>query len=115
METAQMIGILIPILAILIGGMILLVPIVGLTARFALKPIVEAFAHLRSTPGQDQLVSVLEQRLALMEQQLHGLESSVRRLEEDSEFQRQLTAGRNEPREVEAKAAPRVPVFDPKA
>lgn len=111
MPAAEIIGVFIPILAILLGGLIVLLPIAGLTARFALKPVVEAFASLRSRPGQDELVSMLEQRLALMEQQMHGLETSLRRIEEDRSFDRSLHAGAQTPKQTAAA----VPVFKPKA
>jgi hypothetical protein len=74
-------ALLIPLLAILIVGIIVLVPIAGLTARFALKPAIEAFAQLRGAREQEQLVAVLEQRISLLEQQMHGMETSLRILE----------------------------------
>jgi hypothetical protein len=97
MPAAETIGIFIPILAILMAGLIVLVPIAGLTARFALKPVIEAFVSLRARGGHDEkFLAVLEQRLALMEQQLHTLESSLHRLEEERSFERSLQAGRPE-------------------
>jgi hypothetical protein len=107
MPAAEMIGVLIPILAILIGGLVVLLPIAGLTARFALKPVVEAFVSLRSRSGQDERIAVLEQRLALMEQQLHGLESAHLRIEEERSFDRSLHPGAQSPQST----AQAVPVF----
>lgn len=83
------------IVAIVMGMMVVLIPIAGLTARFALKPIAEAVARMREGQGSNQQLAVMEQRLSLLEQQLNGVESDVRRLEEYSEFDRELRASRS--------------------
>ncbi len=80
------------ILALFVG-LIVLIPVVGLTARFALKPIVEALARMREAQGTNQSLTLLERRMALSEQEmksLEGLREDVRRLVEEQEFQRQL-------------------------
>ena len=74
----------------------LLIPIAGLTARFALKPIVEAIARMKEMQAggtSQQEVHVLEQRLALLEQQYQQLEGSITRITELKDFDRQLGAG----------------------
>ncbi len=79
-----------------IGGiLIVLVPVAGLTARFALKPIVEAIARMRENPGGGREVAIMEQRIALLEQQVRGLEGNLDRLVEDAEFRRQLEGPRS--------------------
>lgn len=87
--------ILIPLVLGTLGIMTVLIPIVGLTARFALKPIVEAIARMREaqtgTAGRE--LNVLEQRVALLEQQYQQLDTTVERLSEMKDFDRQLTAG----------------------
>jgi hypothetical protein len=82
--------IFIPITAILVGGIIVGVPVVGLTARFAFKPVVEAFLRMKSAQADDR-VPRLESRLAQMEEQLHAVERAQDRLVEEAEFQRQLS------------------------
>ena len=78
-----------------IGGiLIVLVPVAGLTARFALKPIVEAITRAREVQGGNREAAILEKRVALLEQQLRGIEGSLDRLVEDSEFRRQLEVPR---------------------
>ena len=72
-ENVMLLGTLIPIAAILIGGLLLLIPVAGLTLRFALKPAMEAYAQMREAQGQDRTVQLLEQRVALLEEQLHAL------------------------------------------
>lgn len=76
-----------------IGGiLIVLIPVAGLTARFALKPIVEAISRAREIQGGNREAALLEKRVALLEQQIHNMEGSMERLVEDSEFRRQLDA-----------------------
>lgn len=88
-------GDLVPLVAVTLGCLMFLIPIAGLTARFALKPIVEAIARVREiqagTGGRE--LNVLEQRVALLEQQYQTLESSVTRIGELKDFDRQLTSG----------------------
>ncbi|HEX5724917.1 MAG TPA: hypothetical protein VFX98_05595 [Longimicrobiaceae bacterium] len=95
MQGMQM-EVLIPLLGIFFGGLTLLVPVVGITARIALKPMMDAFARYREVRGDVEMVHLLERRVALMEEQLHNIERSVGQLVEDSEFRRQLESG--EPR-----------------
>ena len=76
--------------AVVIGGLSILIPITGLTARFALKPIIEAITTLRAGQEGDRRVGYLEQRLALVEEQLHSMERDHQRLVEADDFRRQL-------------------------
>ena len=78
-----------------VGGiLIVLVPVAGLTARFALKPLVEAVFRARDNQLGSRDAAVLERRVAVLEQQLRNVEGSMERLAEDSEFRRQLEAPR---------------------
>ncbi len=82
--------------ALVLGGlgiMVVLIPIAGLTVRFALKPIAEAVARMRESQGSNQQVAFLEQRLGLLEQQMSNMESDVRRIEETTDFDRRLHSG----------------------
>lgn len=81
------------IVAIVMGIMVVLIPVAGITARFALKPTVEAFGHFFEARGRDEAVQLLERRCALLEQQVEVMESQVHRLSEASEFDRALKAG----------------------
>jgi hypothetical protein len=81
------------IIAILMGGLCFLIPIAGLTARFALKPIVEVIARGREGNQNKEALATFERRLALLEQEVQsvtGLREEVSRLSEDQEFRRQL-------------------------
>ncbi|HEX5520806.1 MAG TPA: hypothetical protein VFX29_03885 [Longimicrobiaceae bacterium] len=74
-DSVMMIGTFIPIVAILMGGLILLVPIAGLTLRFALKPALESLGHLRDLRTHTEALRLAEQRIALLEEQMHALSS----------------------------------------
>ena len=89
---------IIPIVAIVGGLLCLLIPIAGLTARFAMKPIVDSMAKLKEAQaggGQASDVRRLEQRVAAIEHQLEGVDSSLQRLIEAKDFERQLQSGRS--------------------
>jgi hypothetical protein len=75
---------------IAVGGLFLLIPVAGFTARFAFKPLVEALVRLKEAQGTNPGTHLLEQRVALLEQQLQSIETSVDRLVEKKEFDRQL-------------------------
>jgi F0F1-type ATP synthase membrane subunit b/b' len=71
-------GTLIPLLSIFMSGLIVLVLVVGLTARFALKPAVEALGALRALPvalaevnTAARQVEELSRAVQQLEQQLH--------------------------------------------
>lgn len=61
-ESAITIGTLIPLLSIFMGGLVVLVTAIGVTARFALKPAVEALAALQALHAtMDQVGSASRQ------------------------------------------------------
>jgi hypothetical protein len=84
-------------LAIFLGLMVVLIPITGLTLRFALKPMMEALGKYREVQGDKQMQALLERRVSLMEEQLHSLDRSLRELVEESDFRRELESGRTRP------------------
>ena len=72
-----------------------LIPVTGLTLRFAVKPFLKDLAEIRAA-RQGQLGArddKQDTRLARMENQLDSLESSVRQLTEVVQFDRQLKSG----------------------
>jgi hypothetical protein len=87
------------IIIILMSGLVVLVPVAGLTLRFALKPVVDSIARLlevrnNSASRNLEAIDLVDKRLALFEQELHLLRSEVRQLDERSEFYDKLTSGR---------------------
>ena len=86
---------IVAVIAVTGGLLTVLIPIAGLTARFALKPIVESVARLRELQGgaSSGNVTMLDQRVSLLEQQMLAIEGSVKHLTEAREFDRQLSSG----------------------
>jgi hypothetical protein len=85
---------LVALSAVILGCLMFLIPIAGLTARFAIKPITEALAKSQSGSIDRETVQLLERRLALIEQEVHGLSElrgGLTRVLEEMEFQKQLT------------------------
>jgi hypothetical protein len=78
------------IISVVMGISIVLIPVIGLTARFALKPTVEALSRVFEGRGRDESVQMLERRVALLEQQVDALEGSLGRLEDATSFDAQL-------------------------
>lgn len=84
------------VIAVTLGCLVVLIPVAGLTARFALKPITESFARMRESTTSNETVALLERRVALLEQELQSvgdIRDDLRRLSEDAEFRRQLQGG----------------------
>ncbi len=88
---------IVAVIAVTGGLLTVLIPIAGLTARIALKPIVESVARLRELQGTGGASSgdirLLDQRLSLLEQQLQTMEGTMKHLSEAREFDRQLASG----------------------
>jgi hypothetical protein len=84
--------------AVIFGGLTVLVPVVGFTARFALKPVVEALGNLRDVRGQTRQVELVERRLALLEEQQHATDRLLDRFTEVQSFEAQLRSGAPIPR-----------------
>lgn len=86
------IGDLTGLVAVFMGTSMLLIPIAGLTLRFAIKPAVQqiarAIAEIRG--GRDD---VTERRLLAMEEDLRDLRKRLARIHEEDEFRRRLGAG----------------------
>jgi hypothetical protein len=81
------------IVGIVMGVSVVLIPVAGLTARFALKPLVESLAKVNEVRGVEETVAITERRVALLEQQLEAMESSLRNIEEGRTFDRALGSG----------------------
>lgn len=72
--------------------LVVLIPVVGLTARFTLGPLIEKFAELRTANSETLVEEVRELRRQVAHLQAHveGVESQVRHLREVSDFDRSL-------------------------
>lgn len=85
------------IVAIIMGMLTILIPIAGLTARFALKPVVESLARLFDSRTVEDTVEITERRVALLEQQIESLEDALKRLTEERDFDRELRGAEGDP------------------
>ena len=85
------------IISVVMGISIVLIPVIGITARFALKPTVDAFSRLFEGRGANETISILERRMALMESQIESIESNVKRLVDVTDFHQQLQSGPTPP------------------
>ena len=70
----------------LIAGILLLIPLGGLTLRFALKPMVDSIARLMEAKNGANAVDLVDKRVALLEQELQLLRGEMRQLNDRSEF-----------------------------
>ena len=84
------------LVSVIMGVSIVLVPVIGLTARYALKPIVEALGRYFEGQGTQESIKIVERRLGLLEAQLDELQGSLNRLVDASEFDAQLRAADRE-------------------
>ncbi len=78
--------------AVILGISVVLVPVIGLTARFALKPVVEGLARVFESRSVDETVRILERRVELQEQQIEPLQASLKQIADTQDFDRQLAA-----------------------
>lgn len=74
-------------------GLAILVPVVGLTARIALKPIAELIGRGRESKTVNDTLALVERRLELLErevQSMAALQDDVDRLRQAQDFQLRL-------------------------
>lgn len=87
---------LVSLVAVIMGISIVLFPVIGLTARFALKPTIEALSRFFEHKELDETVHILERRMSLLEQQIQSLESTMQQLDEATEFHQALQSGQRD-------------------
>lgn len=83
---------LVALVSAILGISVILVPVIGVTARFALKPVVEALTKVFEARELDESVKILERRVELQEHQIESLQNTLEQLTEAREFERQLAA-----------------------
>lgn len=74
------------LLAIFMGMLVVLIPIAGLTARFALKPLVESVGQYFEGLGSDESMRIAERRIALLEQTVDALQNELHRVRDVQDF-----------------------------
>lgn len=80
---------IVPIVGIFMGTLTVLIPVSLIALRFAIKPIAEAIAISRSTVAPAE-VSLMKERIALLEQQVSGIDSEINRISVAVDFQDRL-------------------------
>ncbi|MDB4949761.1 MAG: hypothetical protein JWM27_2410 [Gemmatimonadetes bacterium] len=90
--TGEMIG----MVAVVLGGLSILTPIVAFSARYALRPIVDSLLVLRESQGNDRVANLQDRRIAVLESEIQSLQHTVQSLSEADDFRRQLAAPRAE-------------------
>ena len=83
---------IIELAAVVLGISVVLVPVIGLTARYALSPTVEALVRLFDTKSTEETVRLLERRLELQEQEIALLNQTMHALSDARDFDRKLQA-----------------------
>lgn len=78
------------VIAAFFVGLAILVPVVAISARFALKPVMESWAKFRQaqTSGDEKILQ--DRRIALLEAEIHGLQQLVQEHLEARDFERAL-------------------------
>jgi hypothetical protein len=71
---------------------LVVIPALALTARYALKPIVEAIVVLRDGLAGRRVDEDVHRRLSVIESELSDLSGAVRRLVEVHQYDRQLSS-----------------------
>jgi len=82
------------ILIIIVSGLCVLIPVAGLTLRFALKPMVDSIARLMEVKNGASSVDLVDKRVQLLEQELHGLRSEMQLLTDRTDFYERLSIPR---------------------
>lgn len=82
------------LVSVIMGISIVLIPVAGLTARYALKPVVDALGRYLEGKGSEEATKITDRRLALLEQQIEEMQGALNRLVEVSEFNESLRGAR---------------------
>jgi hypothetical protein len=81
------------LVAVTMGTLMFLIPIAGVTARFALKPLVESIGRFMQSQAAEEAQKMAERRIALLEQNLDALQDELHRIRDAQDFDTALRAG----------------------
>jgi len=85
--------------------LVVVIPVLGFTARFALKPIVESILELRGALLREGSLGRESGRILELEEELDDLRRTVRRLQGAREWERALQEGGEPPTKEEESGA----------
>ena len=80
------------IVGIIAMFLIVFVPVAGITARIAFKPLIDALAKAIQARQGNEAMQLMERRLALLEQELQSVRGEVHQLSDERDFYRKLAA-----------------------
>ena len=78
------------LLAVFFGGLTILTPMLAISTRFALKPLLETMARLRQTQTADEVRALHTRRIELLESEVEHLRRALRTHVDGQEFDRLL-------------------------
>jgi hypothetical protein len=86
-----------PLIGFAIAAFVVSIPVIAFSARFAIKPVVDALIRLREaqakTGASSEMLAMQDRRLALLESEMQHVGASLDRLVEAQEFHARLGAG----------------------
>ena len=77
-------------LAVIFVGLVVLVPVLGLTLRFAIKPFFDSWIEIQRARVATDRENLHERQLSLLDSEMQQMQSMLRSMMEAQEFQRQL-------------------------
>ena len=86
-----------PLIGFAIAAFVVSIPVIAFSARFAIKPVVEALIRLREAQGKagvsNDMLMLQDRRLSLLESEMQHIGATLERLAEAQEFAAQLGGG----------------------
>ena len=90
--------ILAPLIVFLVCAFVVSIPVVAFSARYAARPVVDALVRLREAQGKnaaaEDRLELQERRLAMLENELQHIGTSLERLADAERFRAQLAMPR---------------------
>src|SRR5215212_12031196 len=93
----EQIEMLAPLIVFAIAAFIVSIPVIAFSARYAVKPVVDALIRLREAQGRtgasNEMMALQDRRLSLLESEIQHVGATLERLVEAQEFHTSLGAG----------------------
>lgn len=90
------------VVAVFFGGLTVFVPVLALTLRVALRPVLDTWSRIRQGQGADERVAVLARKMDMMEIEMQEAQRALAGLQEAQHFQQALASPPANHRQVEA-------------
>lgn len=81
-------------MSILFAGMVVLVPVLGLTLRLAIKPFFDTWAEIQRGRVSNDQIAVLERQVSLLESELQQVQHILGSVVDAQDFSRRLAESR---------------------